>query len=160
MVLPKNASRSLKPLRPWSKLLCVIASHLVSSERMRSPPMPKSLLYIAASLAGLSFGTNACGSRERREKGAFEASGVYDHLGRSSGVANGFSVLESEDSVRRRSINDRYTYLGPPSRKQVAISIVSFVFAGVHKFVGLCSKAVSCRGVTHGTRRRRQLHPP
>lgn len=38
--IPKKASRSLNPRRPWSKLLCVTANHFTSSERNLSPPLP------------------------------------------------------------------------------------------------------------------------
>ncbi len=81
--LPRNASRSLKPLLPWSKLLCVMTSHLVSSDSICSPPEPKNLMYISSSFLGsLLTSCRPPGIRFMRAgTGAFSAGGVCDHRG-------------------------------------------------------------------------------
>ena len=49
---PRKARRSLKPLRPWSKLLWVTASHFSSSGSSRSPSRPRNLVKAASSFLG------------------------------------------------------------------------------------------------------------
>src|SRR4051794_2386333 len=84
--IPKYASLVLKPLLPWSKLLWVMASHLISSGSIVSPPGPRKRLYMASRISGRSLTFHM--PRLARlgtlmEKGIFILSGVYDQRGRS-----------------------------------------------------------------------------
>ena len=77
--IPRKARRSLKPLRPWSKLLWVTASHFSSSGSRRSPSRPRNLVRAASSFLGSLLTSQwrragflvMCG-----EKGAIMRSGV------------------------------------------------------------------------------------
>lgn len=81
---PSNANRSLNPLLPWSKLLCVTASHLSSSGSILLPPGPSKRLYTSSSRVGslftaqilflALFAKSSC-------SGAFMPSGVWLHRG-------------------------------------------------------------------------------
>ena len=77
LLAPKNASRSLFPRRPWSKLLWVMASHLTSSVSMVSPLGPSSRRYIWSTFLGSALTVHwKRGSLGRLRIGACMAGGV------------------------------------------------------------------------------------
>ena len=83
MLIPRKANLSLKPLLPKSKLLCVTASHFVSSDNIFGPVLPSNFTYMASSLSGLLLHSNGFqpGFVGRVRTGAFIAAGVAAHLG-------------------------------------------------------------------------------
>ena len=109
LCIPKYASLSLKPRLPWSKLLCVTASHLTSSSSNLSPPGPSIRTYASSNLLGSSLTLYmppfAAG---RILKGACMRGGVCCHRGLSaasvscSGARDGVVVEKAHAEVRKR----------------------------------------------------------
>jgi hypothetical protein len=107
--IPKYASRSLNPLLPCSKLLCVTASHLTSSPSTLSPPGPSILMYASSKRFGssLTLRTPPCASGRIR-KGAVMRGGVFCHRGLSaasvsySGACDGVVLENVHAEVRTR----------------------------------------------------------
>lgn len=102
--IPRNARRSLNPLRPWSKLLCVTANHLSSSGSIRSPSGPRTLFNTLSSFSGssLTFHTDLEGSFVIcGEKGAFILSGVCIHRGSSPDHSDRQVVDVEKEAVGR-----------------------------------------------------------
>src|SRR5690242_14597426 len=108
--IPRYASLSLNPRLPWSKLLCVTASHSTSSSSTLSPPGPSSRTYASSSLLGSSLTLKtppfAAG---RILKGACMRGGVCCHRGLSaasvsySGARDGAEVEKAHAEVRTRT---------------------------------------------------------
>lgn len=111
--VPRNANRSLNPLRPWSKLLCVTASHFTSSVSIWSPPDPSILMYASSNLRGssLTLKTGPLGNGRVRN-GAVMRGGVCCHRGRSacsvskSGALDGALVENAHAEVRTRACRE------------------------------------------------------
>jgi hypothetical protein len=107
--IPKYASLSLKPRLPWSKLLCVTASHLTSSSSTLSPPGPSIRTYASSSLLGSSLTLNtppfAAG---RILKGACMRGGVCCHRGRSAAWVS-YSGARAEAVVEKAHAEVRTT---------------------------------------------------